>query len=225
MGGLIVKVATAAIGVALSPVPVVAVLIILLTKRARSSSFVFATAWIVGNAIAITIGILFANKVHKPAFQQDLPIEAVVTVLVGIGLIVMAWTSRRGRQHSANPEAPPRWINAVDNLSPFGGALVALSNATTSPKNLALALATGLTIRNATPRPAEQAAAGLVYVVVASVTVVTPVVMYFVAGDRATPVLAKWKQYVTANAAVGMELVLFVLGLALAAKGVYNLLS
>jgi hypothetical protein len=224
LGSLFLRIATAGFFVALSPVPVVAVLIILLTKRARLSSLVFASAWVAGNAVAIAIGIIFANQIRVPHAGQDLPAEGVVTLVLGIGLITTAWLSRRGRQRTPE-ENPPRWVAAVDNLSPVGGALVAFSNATTSPKNLALALTTGVAIRASLPHFGSELAAGMVYVFFASLTIVIPVLVYFVVGERARPTLARWKERVTSRAAVTMELLLFAAGIFLAAKGVWNLLT
>jgi len=102
---------------------------------------------------------------------------------------------------------------------------VAFSNALTSPKNLALAISAGVTISSATQEPAESAAAALLYVAVASVTILTPVVVYLVAGKKAEPTLARWKQRVTSRAVSVMEVGLFVFGTGLALKGAYNLLT
>jgi hypothetical protein len=214
-----------ALGVAASPVPVVAVLIILLTERARVSSLVFATSWVLGNALAITIAIVLAGQIRRPLAGYDLPYEGTVTALLGIGLVVGAWLSRRGRLRSGEQSDPPTWVRAVDNLSPVGGAVVAFSNATTSPKNLALAIGAGAFIRSATRIQSQWVEGGVLYVTIASVTVVLPVLVYFIAGTRAEPVLARWKSNITARAAVGMELTLLVLGISLAAKGLLNLLT
>lgn len=222
---LLARIVPLALGVALSPLPIVAVLVILLTRRARIGSFVFASAWMVGTACAITIAITFAGRLKPPRYGLDLSSEGLVTLLFGVGLIMTAWLSRRGRRRAENPDAAPAWVGAVDNLSPMGGALVAFSNALTSPKNLALAIAAGAFIQSATPPLGEETLAAIVYVLVASVFVVTPVVVYFVAGKKAQPILARWKSIVTARAAVSMELMLFVFGAALALKGLYNLLS
>ena len=146
-------------------------------------------------------------------------------MLLGFGLFVTAWLSRRSRYRAEDPIATPKWVDAVDGLSPLGGAVVAFSNAVTSPKNLALAITTGLAIRSSSDSPEWWVEMGLLYVVVASLTIVTPVALLFVSGERAEPTLARWKRNVTARAAVIMELALFVLGMMLASKGVYNLLS
>ena len=116
-------------------------------------------------------------------------------------------------------------MRAVDDLSPAGGAAVAFSNALTSPKNLALAIGAGLTISTATRLPAARVAGALLFVAVASVFIATPVAVYFVAGKRAEPILARWKENITLRAAAIMELALLILGVFLAIRGLYNLLT
>ena len=221
----VLQVIPLALGVAASPLPVVAVIVILLTERARLSSVVFSAAWILGNLVAIAFAVAFAGRVRLPAEGFDIPFEGAVTFLLGAGLVVIAWLSRRGRRQSEEPDAPPSWVHSVDNLSPWGGALVAFSNATTSPKNLALALAAGAVIQVSTPRPASILVSELLYVAVASITVVGPVVVYFVGGERSTAILLRWKQRITANAAAVMEVLLLVLGVALTIRGLVNLLT
>jgi hypothetical protein len=223
--GLALRIILAGLAVAASPLPIVAVLIILLTRRARMGSLIFTSAWLVGNTLAITLAIIFAGKVAPPPHGLDLPAEGAAAALLGFGLIVTAWLARRGRYRTEDPAAVPEWVNAVDGLSPLGGAVVAFSNALTSPKNLALAIATGIAIQSALHSGAERLSAGLLYVVMASLTIVTPVALYFISGGRADATLSRWKRNVTARAAAIMELTFFVLGVALALRGVYNLLS
>ncbi len=225
IGDAVLQVIPLALGVAASPLPVVAVIVILLTERARLSSVVFSVAWVAGNMLAIGFAVAFAGRVEIPKVGFDLPFEGAITFLLGTGLVVFAWLSRRGRRQSGEPDAPPSWVHSVDNLSPWGGALVAFSNATTSPKNLALALAAGAVIQISTPRPASTLVSQLIYVAVASITVVGPVVVYFVGGERSTAILQRWKRNITAHASAFMEVLLLVLGVVLAARGLYNLLS
>lgn len=223
--GAIARILPFGLGVAASPVPIVGVLVILLGQRARLGSVIFAGAWVAGNAFAISIAVIFAGQIKQPRARLDLPFEGAIFVLLGIGLIVTAWLSRRGRRLSDKPGRAPDWVKAVDNLSPTGGALVAFSNAVTSPKNLALALGCGATIRAISSMALNDTLMCAVYVVVASTTVVIPVIVYFVAGKRAEATLASWKAYVTARAASVMEVTVFVFGVALAVKGLLNLLT
>lgn len=224
MDNLMAVVVGSALGVAASPLPIVALLIILLTRRATLSSLVFLAAWVAGVAAAITIAISFAGRI-KPPHGLDLESEGLVTLLFGVGLFATAWISRRGRFRSEDPEAAPRWVAAVDGLSPLGGALLALSNAMTSPKNLALAISAGLAISQARLRQPGESMMALMYVFIASTSILAPVVVYFMGGEASRAVLTRWKQVITARAAAIVEVTLFVFGIALAMKGVYNLVG
>ncbi len=225
LGSLLIQVVTLALGAAASPLPVVAVLIILITKRARPGSLILAASWVVGNALLIGITIIFAGSIPEPRGGTDLWWEGAFTLLLGIGLVVMGIHSRRGRRFGPKPESPPTWVNSVDHLSPAGAGLVAFSNATTSPKNLALAIAAGRTISRSGLSASGMTSAAVLYVIVASLSVVVPVIMYFVGGDKSVTLLKRWRDSVTANAAAVMEITLLVLGIGLSVKGLYNLFS
>jgi hypothetical protein len=222
--GWLVQVALLALGVAASPLPIVAVLVVLLTRRARLSSLVMLVAWVVGVALMLGISMRFAGQLGVPKAGTDLPWEGLFTVLLGVGLVTMGVLSRRGRIRSADPAQPPSWVSSVDNLSPLGGAFVVFLNATTSPKNLALAITAGRVMANQSPWYAEIPAV-ILYVSIASTTIAIPVGLYFFGGYRSVAILERWKAKVTANAAAVMEITLFVIGIGMTAKGLFNLLS
>jgi hypothetical protein len=214
----------AALGVAASPLPVVAVLVMLLSRRATVGSIAMASAWVLGNAVAIAVAIVFAGRIERPAQGLDLPAEGLLTALLGVGLIITAWLARRGRFRSADPLAPPRWVSAVDGFSPWGGAFIAFTNATTSPKNLALALSAGLAIQSVKSSPSVELTEATLYVAVACTAVVVPVLVYFLGGHRSRRTIERWKLTITSQASAIMEVTLFVFGAALMLKGLYNVL-
>jgi hypothetical protein len=224
LGGWFWQIALLALGVAASPLPVVAVLVILLTRRARIGSLVMLVGWVAGVSVALAIAVMFADQLQVPKAGTDLPWEGLFFVLLGIGLVMMGVMSRRGRFRSPNPQEPPTWVNSVDNLSPLGGAFVVFLNATTSPKNLALAITAGRVLANQEPWFAEVPAA-LAYIAIASLTIAAPVVLYFFGGDRSIAIIEGWRRKVTANAAAVMEISLLVIGAGMTVKGLMNLLS
>lgn len=223
MLSLILRLTPLALGVAASPLPIVAVLIMLISNRARPGSITLALCWVMGNAVAIGLAVYFSALIPAPRQGLDLGSEGVFTLLLGAGLVVMGGLARRGRRRSSEPKETPAWVSSVDNLSPVGAGFVAFTNATTSPKNLALAISAGRLLTSADV-PSQGVFFGMAwYVLVASLSIVVPVVLYFVGGEQSVVILRRWREVVTANAAAVMEITLFVLGIGMSIKGLYNL--
>jgi MFS family permease len=218
------QIVTLALGVAASPLPAVAILVALLTRRARLSSVTMLAGWVLGVVFALAIAIAFAGRIQPPGAGLDLWWEGAFSVLLGVGLLMTGILSRRARKRASVPLPPPAWIKSVDNLSPVAGAVVVFLNATTSPKNLALAITAGRVLVSKGTL-ATQAPAVVLYVAIASLTIALPVFAYFVGGERSTAVIERWKRSVEDNAAVVMEIMLLVLGFAMTARGIYNLLG
>jgi hypothetical protein len=211
--------------VAASPLPIVAVLIMLITKRARPGSLVMAASWVLGNLLIVSIAVAFAAQIPKPRLDPDLGWEGIFTFLLGVGLVTTGLLARRARRRSPGVAATPAWVDSVDNLSPVGGGAVAFLNATTSPKNLALAIASGRLISQSGLRESQMWAAVAFYVLIASLSIVVPVAFYFIGGQRSVATLRRWRALVTANGAAVMEITLLVLGVLMSAKGLYNLFT
>jgi len=222
--GPIAAITPLALGVAISPLPIVGMLVLLLTKGARRNSLVMLACWVLGNALMLGIAVLFAGRLPEPRRGMDLPAEWLFASLIGLALIAMAGISWFGRKDKPQGGEPPVWLTRVDNLTPWGGAFIAFSNATTSPKNLALTLTAGLVIaRTASPIP--MLSSGVAYVAIASTLMVIPVVFYFVGKERSVVVLTRWKANITAHASAFIEIVLLVIGIAMTARGLYNLFT
>lgn len=225
MIGLTLQIVPLALGVAASPLPIAAVLVILLGDRARIGGPAFLGWWVLANAVAIAVTTYFAGRLPEPIVGIDLMAEGAFTVILGIGLLAVAAISKRSRGRSDDPTIPPRWVRAVSNLSPVGGAFIALSNATTAPKNIALAIAAGLLIARQSGNTAEAIAAAVLYVAAASVSIAVPVALYFLKRESAEKVLARWRDIVTLHAAAAMEIVMGVVGVAMTVTGLLNLVG
>lgn len=214
-----------ALGVAASPLPIVAVVVVLLTKRARLSSLLMLVSWVSGVSLMLILSMAFADYMHEPRAGLDFPAEGLVSLLLGVGLLVMGIVSRRGRFRSENPAQPPAWVAGIDNMSPAGGVLLVFLNATTSPKNLALAIAAGRLLTKPPEPLALAAPLSVFYICVASLALTVPVGLYWFGGSRSETALRNLKDRVTAKSAAVSEITLLVLGLALSAKGLMNLLG
>ncbi len=206
-----------ALAVALSPIPIVAVVLVLGAPRARTAGPAFATGWVLG-LLAVSVAVLVLVAPGADADTDD-PGISWLKVAIGVLFLVMATRQWRKRpRDGAEPDAPA-WMATVDRATAGRAALLGLALSAANPKNFALTLAAAASIAEAGLESADEALAVAAFVVVGSLSVAGAVLFYLVAGDRATRPLAALKQFMSANNATIMMVVLLLLGVKLLGDG------
>ena len=148
MGQAIGDLLPAAIGVAISPVPIIAIILMLGTPKARSNGPAFAAGWVIGLVVVSVIVLLLAGDTDD-ADSGASTTAGVVKLLFGLLFLFLALKQWRGRPTPGQPAAMPAWMAAIDRFTAgksFGlGALLSSVN----PKNLGLTLAAATSIARA----------------------------------------------------------------------------
>jgi Sap, sulfolipid-1-addressing protein len=204
-----------AIGVALSPVPIIAVVLMLTTPRARANGPAFVLGWLVGLGIVGAIVLALAGPGGASEEGQPAAWVSWLKLLLGLLLVLVAARQFRGRPRG-DEEAPlPRWMGAIDRFTPpqalGGGAALAGAN----PKNLLLAVAAAAAIAQTGIAGGSQAVAYAVFAVVGTLGVGAPVVVYFAMGERSAELLGRLKDWMAHNNAVIMAVLCLVIGVKL----------
>lgn len=212
MGEAIGQSLSLAVGVALSPVPIIAVILMLVTPRARSNGPAFIVGWLVGLAVVGSIVLLIADPAD--ASENGAPADwvSVLKLVLGALLVLVALKQWRGRPHEGEEAPAPKWMGAIDRFTPFkafgAGAVLAGAN----PKNLLLAIGGAAAIAQTGIPGGEQAIAYAVFAVIGTVGVAAPVAIYFVLGDRSGPILDRLKTWMGQHNAVIMAVLCLVIG-------------
>lgn len=213
-----------AIGIALSPVPVAAVILMLFSSKARVNGTVFLLGWMVGLAVVGGAILVFGSGSAGSSGAPSTASLWVKTVL-GVLLLVVAVRQWRGRPAGDVEPAAPKWMASIDSFTPgkaFGTAAL-LSGV--NPKNLMLNAAGVLVISQAQMSAAGTWIAFAVFVLLASTTVIAPVAYYLIAGDRADATLESMKTWLIRNNAAVIGVLLLVFGVKLLAEGAQGLLG
>jgi threonine/homoserine/homoserine lactone efflux protein len=223
MGQAIGESLAAAVVVAVSPLPIVAVVLMLVSARGRANGPAFLGGWIVG--IAGTGALLLLVASSAGAHDDGQPADRVswLKLVLGLGLLLLATRQWRGRPHDGDEPPTPTWMGAVDAFTPAkaGGAGVVLS--AVNPKNLLLLVAGMASIAQTGIPAGEQAVALVVFTLVASLGVATPVVIAVAMGARAAPLLDRLKTWMATNNAVIMAVLLLVIGVKLIGDAISGL--
>ena len=174
----------AAVGIALSPVPIAAVILMLFSTRARANGLAFVAGWVVGLAVVGGAILLFGGDAAGSTSDPSAA-SSWVKAILGVLLLAVAVRQWRGRPGADDEPAAPKWMQSIDAFTAVKAFGIAALLSGVNPKNLALNAAGVLTIMQGGLDPAGEWTAFAVFVLLASLTVVAPVLYYFIAGDRA----------------------------------------
>src|SRR5215203_2825925 len=110
MGPAIGEILPLAIGVAISPVPIIAIVLMLGTPRARSNGLAFVVGWVAG--LTIVGGALLALASGNSQADDGGPETWVSIVKLVLGLLFMLLAVRtwRGRPSAGQKAAMPKWM-------------------------------------------------------------------------------------------------------------------
>jgi hypothetical protein len=215
----IAAVLTYAIGVAISPVPIIAVILMLFSARARVNGPMFLAGWIV--ALAAVSGIAYLLADAGDAATDSTAGDTVAWGQLAAGAFFLLVAARQWRSRPAPGAEPemPKWMAGIDTFSPAKSFTLALLLAGVNPKNLLLSAGAGAALALTAPTTSEAVVSWVVYVVLASITIAGPVVYYLLGGDRARAALDSMKEWLAVHNAAVMTVLFLFFGVKLIAEG------
>lgn len=221
MGSAIGQILAPAIGVAISPVPIIAVILMLFSNHATRNSVSFAIGWLAGLTAAgfIVLSLGIETSSGEPSDTSGW-IKVVLGVLL-LGLGVRNWRSRP--RDGEEPETPG-WMEAIDEFSAVKSLGLGVLLSAVNPKNLALTISAAVTITNSDLSSGDQAVVMIVFVLIASVTIILPVLVNLVMGEKADAGLTSMKEWLNTNNATVMSVLFLVFGVKVLGDGLAILL-
>ena len=218
-GGALGDLLPLAIGIAISPIPIIACILMLFSAKARVNGPAFLLGWVVGVAVVTTLVVFLSDATGATESTDGGPtIGDVVVLLLGLGAIALGVRQWQGRPGPGETAVPPKWMAGIEAFTPgkalgFGVLLSALN-----PKNLGLAIAAGVVIDKAVAAGGNAVAMEILFVVIASLSIAVPV-LYMLVGGEARRTLDGWRAWLGANNVAVMAVLFIVIGAKLVGKG------
>ena len=184
MPGTIADVLLLSLGVAISPIPVLAVVALLLSERPRPTGLGFTAGWFGGIALVVCSATAFALNSERLGLSWLRQSAAVVGITLGVVTFaagVAVWTLRP----PGNEARQPRWLAALDQLSVQRAVLLGVALSAVNPKNLLASVLTGVMLGWSGMSGQSLALSAAAFCLIASSTVLFPTLAFLVAG-RAT---------------------------------------
>lgn len=220
MGQAIGQVLSLGIGVSLSPIPIVAVVLMLATPRARRNGLAFLVGWIAGLAVAGTVVLLISGGAE--ASQSGAPADWVncLKIVLGLLLLGLALKQWRGRPRGGAEAAMPAWMKTIDSFEAPKAAGLGVLLSAVNPKNLLLVVGAAAAIAQTGVGAGKQAVALAVFVLIATVGPGAPVAIYFAMGERSKRLLDELRAWMAQNNAAIMAVICLLIAAKLIGDGI-----
>jgi threonine/homoserine/homoserine lactone efflux protein len=224
MGPVISDLLPLAIGVAISPVPMIAVILMLLAPRAGGTSVGFLVGWVLGIVVVTVVALLLAGTADLGSSSEPSALASWIKLALGAALLLLGIHQLRSGPAPGEEAALPKWMSAIETFTPAKATGLGFLLSALNPKNLAMCLAAGVTIAAGGLADGETVLAVAIFVVLAASTVAVPVVAYLIASARMAGPLQRLKVWLQQHNAAIMGILLLVLGTVLVGKGLGGLL-
>jgi threonine/homoserine/homoserine lactone efflux protein len=220
MGSVIGEILPLAVGIAISPVPIIAAILMLLSPKAKGASVGFLLGWITGIVVAIVVFTLLSSVLPAQDESGSSPVRGVIKIILGALLLFLALRQWRGRPAEGEQATMPKWMSAIDSMTAGKALGLGFLLSAVNPKNLLMAISAGLIIGGAGLAVGQTVAVIVMFVLLAASTVLIPVVAYLIASERLAGPLDRLRAWLVNNNATIMAVLLLVIGVAVIGKGI-----
>lgn len=206
-----------AVALALSSVPIMATIAVLLSPKRNRAALPFLIGSVLGLALVVTLCVIFARAVPPAPPRQPQVGLAIGLVIVGTALIVFALI--RWRRASATTTGDtPKWLRAVGSMGalPSFGLAVSLNF---RPKALLIGAAAGLTLRADALSVSTVVIVLAIYAAVALSTVAVPIIMTLAAPEKMEKQLLSSREWITRNSQIVTILIMIMVGVVVIGNG------
>jgi threonine/homoserine/homoserine lactone efflux protein len=212
-----------AAGAAISVVPIIAIILMLVTPKAKTNGTAFAAGFVFGLALICVVAVALAGGSNFSSGSGPTKTVSIIKLLLGVLLLVAASRQWRARPKPGEDPAMPKWLQSIDRFTPVRSFGIGAALSAINPKNLAMSLAAGLSIAQAGLSTGQETATVLIYVLLAGATILGPLVVYLAMGRRAAEILGGWRTWLADNNATVMCVLLLVFAVVLIGQAITGL--
>lgn len=213
------------LGAAISPMAIVAVLILLTSTGGRTRALMFSlgvfTATLALAAIVLVVSL--SAQVHTSGTSSK--IASGVSLTLGFLLIWFAFKQWQKRPKPGKPVVSPKWMTSLDTATADKSFTLGIALSLMNAKNIPIAIATVTAVTQLSAGPWVNASAIVVFAVLGSLGVVIPLIAAVVGGATVAGDLKEAKGYLVEHNAIILATVFVLLGAQTVGKSMGHLLG
>lgn len=220
MGSIIGDILASALGIALSPIPLLAAITLVLSPRGNAAGLGFLGGWLLGVILPVLVITTLAGLLPESTVDASRLVGGTILLLLGAYLLYLAVGEWRLRPQPGKAPVLPPFVAALDTVTVPQGLALGFGLAALAPKNLALAVGAGLTVGGAHFPLREAMLVLLVFVLIAASSMLVVVVGGMAAVEAWRRPLVELRDWLGRNSPTVMTVLYLVLGVTLVGAGI-----
>lgn len=174
------------IGFIVSPLPVVALILVLVGRQGVRRATVFELFWLAASFVSILLIMMLIGDITPPEDGTKPPWQYSVTLLMGLVLLLVALLTRTRvyRKKHDKKIRKPGWLKAIDRFKTSEIALLSVALVVLNPTNLSMVLAASINLANLQIPVGEAVLPVAIFVLIGSLSVLVPYIVVVIAGER-----------------------------------------
>ncbi len=210
-----------AVGIAISPGAIIAVILVLFSAKATVNSLLFLAGWVLGVGVPFYLVALAADgaDVSDPDSSGSTT-QAIVQIVLGLLFLLLAVKQWTGRPRPGEPEKPNKLFAKLADMGPGLAIVFAILMTAVNPKNLALILSAAGETGRLGLSTNDLVIVTILFTLIATLGVAIPVVLKLAMGEKGTATLTELRVWMTAHNAAIMIVLFVVLGAKMLGAGI-----
>lgn len=212
------------VAVAISPLPIIAAILLVLSPNARGNSLAFLLGWVLGILAPALAFVLLSSAL--PAHEENVPprpVEGAVEIVLGVYLLYLAWRQWKLRPRDGVAPTLPKWMATIDTITIAGAVGLGIAAVVVNPKNLVMSAKAGTEVGLEALPFWENVLVLTLFVLLAASTVLIPVIGYLVAADKLHAPLQRMRTWLLHENAAIMAVVMLMMGTSFISTGIQTL--
>jgi len=187
---------TEAIGIAISPIPIIAIILMLISARAKVNAPMFTFGWVIGVLLTTSLGYFLVGA-RSSGSDASGPTDLSLVLKLAFGLVfaALAVTQFRKRPRPGTEPKEPKLFSIIDTLSFVAALGLGLALAALNVKNLPLAISAGASMAAIDTGDSTGLAAIAIFAVISSLTLIVPTLIVLMLGARVKDQVTELKDW------------------------------
>lgn len=200
-----------ALGVAASPMTILALMLLLMTPRALPNAYSFLLGWFIG--LFLVGGLVLLSPGLNHYTSGPTPVSGWIRIGLGSLFLLISILIARDLPKKGKAMAPPRWMTKLDSYGPRQAVNVGLFLSILNFKNAAMVASGAVVIAAGGLSSIQEAVLLILFCFIASLGVLFPLVIYLLFRNVVELVFAKIKVWLQRYSTLILMFVLTVFGL------------